>query len=250
VKVSATVVTLLLSATARAQDPWTSPPPRAYPSAPPAPLSPPDGVQSYPPRPPAPLSLPEGAHFASDGEVCYPAPPPGQTHDGFYLRLQIGAAYVSAQQGATTFTGFGMGIGFSLGAIILPDLALFGSFVSHFAYSPKVRGDVTSTSIGRGTLENDSFGAGLVYYLPVNVYAAAAVMGTSVDILDVNDNRLRGSNVGVGFDVTIGKEWWVGREWGLGAAGEITGAWMSDRDDASIRWNSFSYSLLFSATYN
>ncbi len=256
----------LVPVAARAQDVWAPPSPPPQPPPPPAegaPAVPPAAetqqvAPAYPaPPPPAPMSrpplplLPEGAHFASPGEVCYPAPPPGETHDGFYLRLQIGGGYVTAKQGDTSFSGGGIAMGFALGAILLPDLALFGTFIFHAADDPRVTTSTGSMTLNGDSVGNDSFGAGLAYYLePVNVYAAAAVLGTEVDLTDTKLNRLASSNTGVGFSFMVGKEWWVGREWGLGAAGEITGAWMTDADDKTVHWSSFTYSILFSATYN
>jgi len=243
---------VMAPAAARAQDPWAAPPrPPAY--APPPPDYGPPPAAAAPPMSGAPPAapLPEGAHVAQPGELCYPAPPPGQTHDGFYLRLQAGPAYISARQGNTTYQAAGAAMGFALGAVVLPNLALFGSFFFHFGDQPTIKTGGTSMSIPDSTLQVSSFGAGLAYYvMPINVYVAAAVAGTDAQLTDKNQNRLASSNSGLGFQVMAGKEWWVGREWGLGAAAELTGAWMKDTDDSTVSWNAFTYSLLFSATYN
>jgi len=231
---------LTLPVAARAQEPQWTPVPRPPAYAPP----PPD----YGPPPAAP---PDGAHVAQPGELCYPAPPPGQTHDGFYLRLQVGPGYLTAHQGDISYAGVGAAMGFALGAIVIPNLALFGTFYFHFADEPDIKANGVTSHVSGSSLDADSFGAGLAYYvMPVNAYVAAAVAGTSTTLYDQDQNRLTGSNTGVGFQVMAGKEWWVGREWGLGAAAELTGAWMKDTDDSAVHWNVFTFSALFSATYN
>jgi len=261
---------LMVPAAVRAQDQWRmsprppayAPPPPGY-GPPPAPAyAPPPAGYGPPPAPPSPAPayappspgyapLPDGAHLARSGELCYPAPPPGRTHDGFYARLQIGPTVVTARQGDTTYWGAGLGMGFALGATVLPNLVVFGTIFFHFADEPTIKTNGLSMTISGSSLDDDSFGAGLTYYLtPVNVYLSAAIAGTSATLYDKNDNRLTSSNTGVGFQVMAGKEWWVGREWGLGVAGELTGAWMSDADDSAVHWNAFTYSALFSATYN
>jgi hypothetical protein len=175
----------------------------------------------------------------------------GHTHDGFYLRLQIGPGYLTARQGDTTYSGAGAAMGFALGAVVYPNLALFGTFFFHFADEPDIKSGGTSMRISGSSLDADSFGAGLAYYvMPVNVHVTAAIAGTSVTLYDQVQNRITSSNTGVGFQVMAGKEWWVGREWGLGVAGELTGAWMKDTDQGTVHWNVFTYSVLFSATYN
>lgn len=235
---------VLAPGTARAQDQWAPPTPHvADPNAEPPP--PP------PPPPPAHVALRDGAHFAAPGELCYPAPPPGQTHDGFYLRLQIGGGYVTGRQGDTHLSGGAMAFGFAIGAVVLPNLALVATFTFHEAPDPTARTSGGSTTLNDDTLGSESFGAGLVYYVePFNAYVSASVLDMTADITDAKSNQLASSNDGIGFDVMVGKEWWVGREWGLGAAAEFTAGWMTDANDSSTRWNSFTYSLLFSATYN
>ncbi len=195
--------------------------------------------------------LPQGAHLAQAGELCFPAPPPGHTHDGFYARLQAGGGYLSARQGTTRYAGAAGMFGMALGGTVYANLELFATLLFHFALAPTVEAGAGSTAVSASTVEDDGAGAGLAYYFtPANVYAAAAVTATTVTLYDKADNRLAGSNTGLGFQVMAGKEWWVARDWGLGAAAELTGGWMTDADAGSVRWNAFTYSFLFSATYN
>jgi hypothetical protein len=173
----------------------------------------------------------------------------GHAHEGFYAHLQLGGTYLSAEQGAVHDAGPGVALGLAAGGFVRPNLALFAMLTFHVALDPQVDGGGSPASVSN--VEDDAFGAGLAYYLePLNAYAAAAVTGSSVQVFDKNDNRLAGSNTGLGFQVMAGKEWWVGRAWGMGLAGELTGAWMKDGDDPTVRWHSFTYSLLLSATYD
>jgi len=182
--------------------------------------------------------------------VCAAVCPPGQTHEGFYLRLQTGVGYIKARHGVATFSGNGFTLGGAIGFTPVANLAVFGTMLFHEVRNPDTNmyGLMTTYS---GALATESFGAGLAYYLvPANVYAAAAAVWTSAEVHDGGNNKLWTSNRGLGFDLMLGKEWWVGRDWGLGFAAEITGAWMTDTDFHETTWSSFTYSLLFSATYN
>lgn len=174
-----------------------------------------------------------------------------QTHDGFYARLQLGGTVLTAHQGDTDYLGPGVALGLAAGGVLRRDLALFATLTFHVAVDPRIQVGGVSMPISGSSVEDDAFGAGLAYYLePLNAYAAAAITGSSVQLYDKDDNRLAGSNTGLGFQLMAGKEWWVGREWGVGVAAEVTAAWMKDADLAGVRWSSSTYSLLFSATYN
>ncbi len=183
-------------------------------------------------------------------QICFAAPP-AQTHDGFYARIHAGGGYLTARNGATDVTGAQVALGFAVGAVVRPNLAVFADLAFRVAVDPAIRENGVSMPVSGSSFENDSFGAGVTYYLePMNLYGSAAITGTSVQLYDRNDFQLAGSHIGLGFQAMLGKEWWVGREWGLGVAGELSGAWMTDADDGSVHWRSFTYSLVASATYN
>jgi len=192
------------------------------------------------PPPPEPAPAP----------VCPPALPPGQTHDGAYLRLQAGGGYMTARRNNDKWSGDAITLGAAIGATLVPNLALFGTVLVHQVRGPKADSYGFSTTVN-GVFQSESFGAGMAYYIETaNVYAAAAVLATSVEVMDAGGGNQGSANRGPAFEVMLGKEWWVGREWGLGLAADVTGASMSDTNDHSVRWNSYTYSLLFSATYN
>jgi hypothetical protein len=184
------------------------------------------------------------------GQICFAAPP-AQTHDGFYARIHAGGGYLTAGNGATQVAGGQVALGVAVGAVVLPNLAVFADLVFHVAIDPSIQMGGVSMPVPGSSLENDSFGAGATYYVePLNLYGSAAIVGSSVQLYDASDDQLAASSTGLGFQAMLGKEWWVGRDWGLGAVAEVTGAWMGDSNAAGPRWRSLSYTLAFSATYN
>ena len=93
------------------------------------------------------------------------------------------------------------------------------------------------------------FGAGVVYYFqPINLYLSGAIAAVNLESQDSTGNTTYQSNFGPGFQGMVGKEWWVSPHWGLGVAGEFVAATMKDKNDSSIRWDSTSFSIAFSAT--
>jgi len=183
-------------------------------------------------------------------QICFAAPP-AQTHDGFYARIHAGAGYLAAHNGPLEVTGAQVALGVAVGAVVLPNLALFADLVFHVAIDPTIRNNGMTMAVSGSSFENDSFGAGATYYLePLNLYGSASINGSSVQLYNRYDSQLAGSRTGLGFQVMVGKEWWAGREWGLGVAGELSAAWMTDDAAAGLRWRALTYSLVFSATYN
>ncbi len=199
--------------------------------------------EAEPPPPPeqaAPVSC----------DVCFAGLPPGRTHDGFYLRLQIGVGYMSAERDGFKFSGDAFSLGAAVGVIVVPNLAVFGTFLWNEARNPSAN-EYGSQMTLNGSLTTESFGGGLAYYLePVNLYAAAAALANSALIVDAGNAKVGSANRGLGFEIMVGKEWWVGREWGLGVAGEATWGSSTDTDNHYQSWRLHTYSLLFSATYN
>lgn len=195
------------------------------------------------------IGSPARAQQPAPGQICFAAPP-AQTHDGFYARLHAGGGYLTAGNGATEVSGGQVALGVALGATVAPNLSVFADLVFHVAIDPSIRMGGVSTPVSGSSFENDSFGAGVAYYLePLNLYGSAAIVGSSVQLYDASDDQLAASSTGLGFQAMVGKEWWVRREWGLGAVAEVTGAWMGDAAGGT-RWRALTYSLAFSATYN
>jgi len=125
-------------------------------------------------------AAPSRASQAADEE---PAPAPGaHTHDGFYLRLQLGGGYTSLSthvgDAAVSIAGKSLGLGVALGGSVTSHLIVYGALVEDVAFNPSNTNEVSgTTSNGLGTIEDQSFGgdikgagvvgigAGTAYYL-------------------------------------------------------------------------------------
>jgi len=255
------------------------PPPSGAPSAAPGEVPPPPPQQPLPPSdvvpqtPPPPPPPPPGA---APGEPPYPPPsrrygrlggdpePPIQpgswdpwanpvpgrfSHDGFFLRLNIGPGYASVSRPDTKWTGLGLGMGLSVGGSLVENLALHADFHTSLVSSPTQRDNGRKSEFD-ADIVFESMGLGLTYYLmPLNIYAT---ISGGIGVLVFEDDESGASKdteAGLTLSATIGKEWWVGSDWGLGIAGQALYIRVKDYvDDA--RMNGLVLNVLFSATYN
>jgi len=224
------------------------PPPGAYP--PPA-YPPPAYPPGYPPGYPPPRRY-------------YPAPqvqvrePGAQTHDGVYLRLQLGLGYTnlstSVDGNDLTIAGGGAGFGIALGGAINSHLIIYATLVDCEASDPelKVNGQSQGTANGRsaGVV---GIGGGLAYYLDSNVFLAGSLLASRLVVNNDNGDTLGRSDWGFTVEGLVGKEWWVSDNWGLGVSGQLLLGSMKDRAATAtgdVSWQVTAFSVLFSATYN
>jgi hypothetical protein len=235
-------------------------PPPAYPPA----AYPPPGPYYYPP--PAPYYYPQPGYYPPVG---YPKPgyPPAAAvrrpvehlHDGFYLGLQLGYSFLTSVSAnvsgvETSYSGNGIGMGMAIGAAIVPNLIVFGTGFLSGGFSSTLSVGGFHADSGQD-LNLYGLGAGVAYYLPINVYFAAAVSGMKADLTPTdpsasNHATTNLTRAGLGIQVLVGKEWWVSENWGLGIAGEILFSSMPDATDSSTTWRGSAFNALFSATYN
>ena len=237
----------------------TAPPPQ---EPPPAYNQPPPGYQQQQPPPgyqqqPPPGYAPPPAAYAPPPGYAPPPPPPQNVHDGFYLRLHLGAGY--AHMGGTdaygselAFVGAGGSFGIALGGTIMPNLIIFGNLFGVTLTDPDVEINGTPYGSANGSTTIAGIGPGIAYYFdPFNVYVSGTIAAMQFQASDPNQNTTYTSNTGFGFQGMVGKEWWVSQDWGVGVAGEVlaTGG-MKDKNDPTIKWGGTSFALVFSATYN
>jgi hypothetical protein len=276
------------AATAQAQ---TQPPPeaaqpQAYPPAqqPPPGYAPPP-AQGYPPPPagyaqpgyaPPPAGYPPQPGYQQPGyppPQGYPPPPPyaqvrapgAETHDGFYLRLQLGGGYtrMSASAGGISqkISGGAVGFDLALGGSVTPNLVIFGALLASSISDPTVTYNGVSSTATNYTASLSGIGAGAAYYLiPANVYFSGTLLATTLSWRENSDDpgvddTSYSTELGFGFEGLVGKEWWVSDNWGLGAAAQLIVASMKDKSALDVggpvpRWNALAFSLLFSATFN
>jgi len=228
---------------------YGTPPPPPYDGAPPPP--PPTGPWGgYPPPP--------GPYYAVS------RPPVPHVHDGFFLRMHLGPALTHASgssagisAGGTTgdavYSGIGASMGIAIGGVVAPNLILHGVLLLTSADNPDVTLAGRSVGQSTGSATVAAFGGGATYYFePFNLYLSGNLLAAQFELDAGPDapNLVYDTKLGLGFEAMVGKEWWVSPDWGLGAAAELIGASMKDKNDADIRWTTTSFALLFSATYN
>ena len=187
-------------------------------------------------------------------------PPPGHhLHDGFYMRLTMGLAYLSAKYSEAgqdaTISGSGMAMAFAFGVSVTPNLVLYGEFLVTVAMDPTLEVAGTSQHLGFD-VNLFGIGPGVAYYLePLNMYFSGTLAfsqltasrsssssSSSNDSTDVTE-------MGIGAGFMVGKEWWVSHDWGLGVAGLLHLASMKMKY-VDTRMTATGLSVLFSATYN
>ncbi len=213
---------------------------------------------------PPPATLPSPAPTSS--------PAPGaQTHDGFYLRLQLGGGYtrLSSSMNGTDRSSAGNSTAFAiaLGGALTPHVILYGTLLDSTIRDPDntfsgISPD-SSSNHGRftGSLDAGGFGAtgmvgigvGVAYYLDSNLFVAGSLLASRLFINNTNGGVVSTSEAGFTLEGLVGKEWWVSANWGLGASGRLLLGSMKDRpvaNEAVPTWKLAAFAVLFSATYN
>ena len=272
-----------LAAPAAAQ---TAPPPEAPPPAPgaeAAPAAPPPEAAAPPPEAaPVPVAPPiEAAPAVAPAQAAPPppaAPPPGppplyrapaaapasgaHTHDGFFLRAQIGAASTTftVQSTPGQLSSGGGALNLQIGGAINPRVILFGELFSSSAGSFTAEGAPHVAAGGDfnsgASLQGLGFGSAYCF-MPVNVCLTGGLGVGSVSFTGaLASGRAKKSTAGGGvLKLAVSKEWWVGNDFGLGAAVQyLTTGTMRDTEMygpvTNPAWHAQAFGLLFSATYN
>jgi hypothetical protein len=197
-----------------------------------------------------------------------PTPPPDPTaerHDGFFLRLTLGFGSnhfdARAPEGGgvdalgeianhAKFSGFATHFSFDIGASPIDNLVI--AFRLQFATTGEPNQTLDGAHVSPpndssidATLVGPSF---TYYFMPIDIYATAAIGWAAINLDDGTDRRSTGSDFGFTFD--LGKEFWVGDQWGLGAAVRFN--WTSiDNTEHHVpaEYEYFGWGILFSATY-
>jgi hypothetical protein len=234
------------------QAPATPPPPPSYP-------------EPSPPGPQRPLGTPEPAIEEGTWDpFAYPYSNVHQ-HDGFYLRLSLGAAFgailgdghVARGVDEVQLDGFGVGTSIAIGAALVPNLILDVDFFYATLFDSDVEvdgddlGDSSHADPRLGVGEDHQLlglGLGLTYYLmPVNIYLAGS-FGLGRVSFEAHDGDRGASDWGLASNLMVGKEWWVDSDWGIGVAAQLMLVWVDD--DFLNDVNAYALSVMFSATYN
>ncbi|MEY4508544.1 MAG: hypothetical protein RLZZ450_666 [Pseudomonadota bacterium] len=209
--------------------------------------------------------------------VQYPVPAPlvqsrelprgYRTHDGFYLRMQVGAGV-----GGTTYKD-SLGLrddgtharSRTVGGAFITDLAIGGAVVEnlilhanlHFSHLDEIR------KVGSRKWSNDDeelstllafVGGGVTYYfMPFNLYVTGNFGIGGLSQTSGVDHDSHESGTGFGTAAAIGKEWWLGRsgQWAIGVA--LTGSYYQaplEIDGIKSTYRGHSSGVVFSTTYN
>jgi hypothetical protein len=204
---------------------------------------------AYGPPPPPPR------YYSPQPRYAAPAPYYAHTHDGLFVRLTLGAGYLSASesdgQATLAYSGLGLTASGALGGTIAPNLVLFGEMMG----TSVVNAEQTYGGVSEGLSGLDlvlfGFGPGLAYYIePANVYLSGTLAFSKISFSDTySQYKISDTNFGVGGSFVVGKEWWVGRSLGLGVAGQLHVASMTD-PYYNTRMTATAFSVVCSATFN
>jgi len=174
-----------------------------------------------------------------------------ETHDGFYLRLDLGLGYMgsSASQNGVdaSIYGFAGEFGFAIGGAVRPHHILAVHLWDVAVSNPTVSFSGTSVPTD-STFSIFCIGPQYTFYAPKEVYFSVTPAlswlhgescGNSAD-----------SNVGFGLQLALGKEWKVSEKWGLGVVGQLTLGVNDDSSPNPPTFTTFGFTVAFSATYN
>jgi hypothetical protein len=271
------VSSCLVTSVAAAQ---SAAPAGSAPPASPAPAAaPPPATTAAPPA--AAPAAPPGAYYAEPAQapsqpaqqpqtifVEQPPLPPLQPksryyHDGFYLRLSTGYAYLnvstSLSNGAGTsgLSGSGGAFDVLVGGTPAPGLVVGGGLLSEQIFDP---GTTIHTSVGGVvTRGSGSLGFGMLgpfvdaFPMPAGGFHFGGMLGLAANSLRSNKDNWSG---GLGLSLWMGYLWWVSSQWSLGIEGRYTGAWTTRKvgdptgDQFDATDSSQGFALLFSAAYH
>lgn len=180
------------------------------------------------------------------------APAPGiRRHDGFYLNLQTGPAYLALSQDSAdmTISGTGYGLNVAVGGSPVENLVIFGEVISQVALGPTLEvGGEEYESDDSVSLSFAHIGPGLAYYFGESSFFLSGSVGLAQAALESNVGKSGAQ--GVGLRLGAGKEWWVGDQWGLGVGANFFTASMTDDSNEEIELGATSFALNFSATFH
>jgi hypothetical protein len=180
------------------------------------------------------------------------------THDGFFMRLNVGAGYLRASEtyGGLTDRYAGMGVTFcaAFGGALTPNLVIYGEMLGTSVPDPEWSvSDGSGRTLGGVDMTMAGIGPGIAYYvLPINLYLSGTLTFDQISFsASSSDYSYSDTSVGIGLSLMVGKEWWISRDWGLGLAGQMHIASMGDNPGGySTRMSAAVFSVLLSATYN
>ncbi len=184
-----------------------------------------------------------------------------ETHDGFYLRMELGAGYLmmpGTMEGGSSsldvdISGMGGLGGLLLGGTPAEGLVIGGGSLASVVQKPTIKvgdfedeadDDLSLSLLGPFVQYYPDPTGGLNFQLLLG-YASAS--GTDDDADE--------AATGFGLSAGVGHEWWVSEEWSLGVAGRFNYAnvkYESDVGNTTItqKYNAMVPGVVFTATYH
>lgn len=200
------------------------------------------------------LAAPAGAQEAAPVPLAptMPAAPAVSAgvheHDGFFLQIQTGPAFLDMtdSEDIATISGGGLGLSIAIGGSPMKNLVIFGEVISQAALNPTLElGGETYEAKKTVTLTFTNVGPGLAYYFGDSNFFVSGSAGLAQASLESDTETYDAS--GLGLRLGAGKEWWIGKQWGIGVGANVFTATVTDEDD--VDWSATSFALNLSATF-
>lgn len=174
-------------------------------------------------------------------------------HDGFFLRPELGIAYMksSASQLGNDYAVYGgaADLSIAVGGAVAENLILAAHLYSTAASNPSVELNGLKASTSDTTSGLVGIGPQLTYYfMPVNLYLSGTLALTRL-VAETNGVESK-TDFGIGARLAVGKEWWVSDNWGLGLSAHLGLSSNKDQGTDGARFGSWTSGVSFSATYN
>lgn len=225
--------------------------------------------------------------YSSQLTAAPTAPGPGAgsageyTHDGFYLRMALGAARIwdSVKSGTVTecdsqgycaggkwegtAEGFGAATELAFGGTVGRGVVIGGGIYNHIIPSPTASNVKFAGVDQNGEIDFET--SVFTLYAPFVDFYFDPNQGLHLEgalgfaMLAAGKGKVSGyeftssqTATGFGFMVGFGDEWWVGSQWSLGLLGRLTYASMSATDDNDTDWSHKALvpAILMTATYH
>ena len=180
------------------------------------------------------------------------------THDGFFLRGEVGPGYLTSSNTASngsqsldySVSGPGVSLGLFLGGTPWSGIVIGGGLSATIVPDPKVEiGPFSAKS--DSTVSVEALGPFIQYFPnPLGGFNAGLMLGIGSFSVE-NNNGDSVTAYGWSLSGSVGYEWWVGYEWSLGLVGRLTYARTSKTTNGvDEKLSPFVPSILFAFTYH
>lgn len=195
------------------------------------------------------------AHAQVYADPEYELTPYGyRDHTGFFSHIDIGLGWTSAKAdyGGIELENRGLGSAWHLGigGSVMPRLAVHFSAFGFDTFGGDLLVEGEKVKGQDGGVTSTALGAGVTYYLPMNLYFSGAVGVAFSALIDGAGDGIT-LKPGLAARAAVGYEWWIGAYWGLGIAGQLQYLRATDDDgpDEPV-WQGLVFGPAFTATSN